>query len=349
LLERSCRTCDTFFRSTEQCPVDRIADFQAFVAIVDKGSLTAAAKQLGRSLQSISRSLATLEGDLGVELIARTTRRSAATEAGLAFYRRVGAALSEIEAAKLETSNRRSEPVGLLRITCSTVFAPLYVVPAVCAFLESHPKVDIDPRSISTSICPTVTSISSAKASISPFGSASFPIRASKPGGWPISVALSSRHRIISPSMGDRRYQGILPGTNALSARRRATAMRGRSFSAAGSRGREGRGAVSLERGAGGQRGGGPGAGHRQCALMAGAGAGRSRRGRARLDPVRAAAGARARRVASNQIVAGQDPIIPQLSCRAPEGRAPLNSKRCGSTRSSARVIATEPQRPLDQ
>jgi len=124
--------------------VDRIADFQAFVAIVDKGSLTAAANQLGRSLQSISRSLATLEGDLGVELIARTTRRSAATEAGLAFYRRVGAALSEIEAAKLETSNRRSEPVGLLRITSSTVFAPLYVVPAVCAFLESHPKVDID-------------------------------------------------------------------------------------------------------------------------------------------------------------------------------------------------------------
>jgi DNA-binding transcriptional LysR family regulator len=124
--------------------VDRIEDFQAFVAIVDKGSLTAAAKQLGRSLQSISRSLATLEGDLGVELIARTTRRSAATEAGLAFYRRVGAALSEIEAVKLETSNRRSEPVGLLRITCSTVFAPLYVVPAVCAFLESHPKVDID-------------------------------------------------------------------------------------------------------------------------------------------------------------------------------------------------------------
>ena len=124
--------------------MDRIEDFQAFVAIVDKGSLTAAAKQLGRSLQSISRSLATLEGDLGVELIARTTRRSAATEAGLAFYRRVGAALSEIEAAKLETSNRSSEPVGLLRITSSTAFAPLYVVPAVCAFLQSHPKVDIE-------------------------------------------------------------------------------------------------------------------------------------------------------------------------------------------------------------
>src|SRR5260370_34971412 len=71
-------------------PVDRIEDFQAFVAIVDKGSLTAAAKQLGRSLQSISRALATLEGDLGVDLGARTTRLSAVTEAGLPFYRRFG-------------------------------------------------------------------------------------------------------------------------------------------------------------------------------------------------------------------------------------------------------------------
>lgn len=124
--------------------MDRIEDFQAFVAIVEKGSLTAAAKQLGRSLQSVSRSLAALEGDLGIELIARTTRHSAATEAGRAFYRRVAAALSEIEAAKLETSNRRSQAAGLLRITGGTSFAPLYIVPAVRAFLEAHPKVDIE-------------------------------------------------------------------------------------------------------------------------------------------------------------------------------------------------------------
>jgi DNA-binding transcriptional LysR family regulator len=127
-----------------ECEVDRIDDFQAFVAIVEKGSLAAAAKQLGRSLQSISRSLVALEGDLGIELVARTTRRAAATEEGLAFYRRVGAALSEIEAAKLETSNRRSQATGLLRITSSSAFAPLYVVLAVRAFLEKHPKVDID-------------------------------------------------------------------------------------------------------------------------------------------------------------------------------------------------------------
>src|SRR6185437_15416461 len=83
-------------------------------------------------------------GDLGVELVARTTRRSAATEAGLAFYHRVGAALSEIEAAKLETANHRYEAAGLLRIASSTVFAPLYVVPVVSTFLKLHSKVDVE-------------------------------------------------------------------------------------------------------------------------------------------------------------------------------------------------------------
>src|SRR6266481_2074918 len=121
--------------------MDRIEDFQAFVAIVEKGSLTAAAKQLGRSLQSVSRSLAALEREVGVELVRRTTRRSAPTDAGLAFHRRLSAALGEIEAAKLETSNRRAEATGLLRIAGSPVFAPLYIVPT-----------------------------SSAKATISPFG-----------------------------------------------------------------------------------------------------------------------------------------------------------------------------------
>ena len=111
--------------------MDRIQDYQAFVAIVEKGGLTAAAKQLRRSLQSVSRSLAALEREVGVELIRRTTRRSAPTDAGLAFHRRISVALGEIEAAKLETSSRRAEAMGILRVAGSTAFAPLYVVPAL--------------------------------------------------------------------------------------------------------------------------------------------------------------------------------------------------------------------------
>jgi DNA-binding transcriptional LysR family regulator len=124
--------------------MNRIEDLQAFAAVVDKGGLTAAARQLGRSLQSVSRSLAALEQEVGVELVHRTTRRSHPTDAGLAFHRRISVALAEIEAAKLETSNHRAEATGLLRISASSVFAPIYIVPALPEFLNAHPKVEVE-------------------------------------------------------------------------------------------------------------------------------------------------------------------------------------------------------------
>src|SRR5260221_1363977 len=124
--------------------MDGIEDVRAFVAIVEKGSLTAAAKQLGRSLQSVSRCLAALEREVGVELVRRTTRRSTPTDAGLAFHRRLSAALGEIEDAKLETSHRRAEATGLLRIAGSPVFASVYIVPTLPAFLKDHPKVEVE-------------------------------------------------------------------------------------------------------------------------------------------------------------------------------------------------------------
>src|SRR5258708_37057255 len=102
--------------------MDRIGDLRAFVAIVEKGSLTAAAKQLDRSLQSVSRCLAALEREVGVELVRRTTRRSTPTEAGLAFHRRLSAPLGEIEAAQPGTCNRRAEATGPLRLAGSPVF-----------------------------------------------------------------------------------------------------------------------------------------------------------------------------------------------------------------------------------
>jgi DNA-binding transcriptional LysR family regulator len=124
--------------------MDRIEDFKAFVAIIDRGSLTGAARHLSRSLQSVSRSLTAVERGLGVELVRRTTRRSSPTEAGLAFYRRLNAALAEIEAAKAEASNRRAEPSGTLRVAGSSVFGPLYLVPAIAAFLDIHPRIEVE-------------------------------------------------------------------------------------------------------------------------------------------------------------------------------------------------------------
>lgn len=119
-------------------------DYAVFLSVYEQGSLTAAARHLGRSLQSVSRALMALERDVGVELIRRTTRQCAVTEAGSAFYQRVKPAFAEIQEAKLEAANRRVEPSGLLRIGASVQFAPAYLVPVVAAFARRHPKIEIE-------------------------------------------------------------------------------------------------------------------------------------------------------------------------------------------------------------
>jgi DNA-binding transcriptional LysR family regulator len=92
----------------------------------------------------VSRSLAALEREIGVELVRRTTRRSAPTEAGIALFHRLKPAVAEIDAAALDAADRRAEPAGVLRISSSSAFAPLYLVPVVAAFLNAHREVEIE-------------------------------------------------------------------------------------------------------------------------------------------------------------------------------------------------------------
>src|SRR5688572_18675761 len=110
--------------------MSRLEDLNTFIAIVESGSLTAAARRLGRPIQSVSRSLSTLESGVGVELVRRTTRQLSPTEAGVEFYRRVQPAVAEINEAKLEAGSKSAEASGLLRVGAPTFFAPPYIVPA---------------------------------------------------------------------------------------------------------------------------------------------------------------------------------------------------------------------------
>jgi DNA-binding transcriptional LysR family regulator len=119
-------------------------DYSAFVAIIDHGSLTAAARHVGRSLQAVSRSLAALERELGSELVIRTTRRLRATDAGLAFHARVKAALADLDLARDALLYDSRALAGRLRIGASTQFGPTYLVPVLMAFMERHPNVEID-------------------------------------------------------------------------------------------------------------------------------------------------------------------------------------------------------------
>jgi DNA-binding transcriptional LysR family regulator len=124
--------------------VASLDDYRVFVAIVEQGNLTAAARHLRRSLQAVSRSLQALEGELGVELIQRTTRRAQATAAGLAFHTRIRAALVDIDLARSALAEHGARIDGALRIGGSTQFSAPYLVPLVAAFMERYPGVTVE-------------------------------------------------------------------------------------------------------------------------------------------------------------------------------------------------------------
>jgi len=121
-----------------------LEQYEAFVQTIERGSLTEAAKRLSRSLQSISRALATLENELGVELVRRTTRRLHPTPAGLMLYEKLRAALKDIEDARTEARQDADRVSGTLRVGASVLFAPNYIVPAATAFLQRFPDVEIE-------------------------------------------------------------------------------------------------------------------------------------------------------------------------------------------------------------
>jgi DNA-binding transcriptional LysR family regulator len=121
-------------------------DYEAFIAVVDTGNLTRAAARLRRSLQSVSRSLSTLEARLGVVLIRRTTRTAQPTEGALALYQRVSAALREVELAETDVSDASETLRGTIRIAGSAVFVGGYVVPVIRDFSLQHPGVKFDLR-----------------------------------------------------------------------------------------------------------------------------------------------------------------------------------------------------------
>jgi DNA-binding transcriptional LysR family regulator len=122
--------------------VDRLDELAIFVRIIEDGSLLRAAGHLRRSPQAVTRALAALESRIGQRLIARTTRRLAPTEAGLALFERARALLDDYDAATLRP--REAPMQGLLRITAPVQFGRLHIAPVVTAFLDRFPAVRIE-------------------------------------------------------------------------------------------------------------------------------------------------------------------------------------------------------------
>ncbi|HSD61515.1 MAG TPA: LysR family transcriptional regulator [Burkholderiales bacterium] len=121
--------------------MDKLRAMSAFVAIADRGSLTAAADAMGTSLPSMVRTLAALERELGARLLTRTTRRIALTEEGRDYLERARRVLAQVEEAEAALSARQVTPQGRIALTSSVMFGRLHVAPLLAEFLGAYPRV----------------------------------------------------------------------------------------------------------------------------------------------------------------------------------------------------------------
>lgn len=130
----------------------RIEGIEAFVATVEHGSISAAARQLRLSSSVVSERLAELERSLGARLLHRSTRRLALTEDGSTFLPRAARVLRDIAAAAADIAERRGTLSGALRIAAPVTFGRLHLGPALYPFLSAHPDIqltlDLDDRAI---------------------------------------------------------------------------------------------------------------------------------------------------------------------------------------------------------
>lgn len=117
-------------------------DLSFFAAVVANGGFSAAARATGVPKSRISRRVAALEAQLGVQLIERSTRRFKVTDVGGDVYRHARAALGEAEAIEQVVSRLKAEPQGLVRVSCP-LDADRVLGAALPAFLARHPQLRV--------------------------------------------------------------------------------------------------------------------------------------------------------------------------------------------------------------
>ncbi|UVA77843.1 LysR family transcriptional regulator [Pandoraea commovens] len=123
--------------------MNRLESMSILIAVVDAGSLSAAARGLGMPLATVSRKVGELEAHLKTRLLHRTTRQLSLTEAGSAYVAACRRILEEIGEAERTATGEYATPKGELVLTAPVVFGRLHVLPVVAEFLAQYPEIDV--------------------------------------------------------------------------------------------------------------------------------------------------------------------------------------------------------------
>jgi LysR family transcriptional regulator for bpeEF and oprC len=124
--------------------MDRFDAMRAFVQVVDSGSYTKAAQQLGLHKATVSQQIQQLEDKLGARLLTRTTRSVSPTAEGLSYYQHAGAILQQLDEAEAMLRKGGSAQAGHLRVDVPVAMGRLVFAPEIRGFLERYPKITLE-------------------------------------------------------------------------------------------------------------------------------------------------------------------------------------------------------------
>jgi DNA-binding transcriptional LysR family regulator len=132
--------------------VNKLLGMLAFVKVAESGSFTSAATQLGVSVSAVAKSVARLEEELGIQLLARSTRKLALNDDGRDFYARCLQILNDIEDAEASLKSAGEAPKGQLKLSFPALFGRLTFLPRVEEFNRRYPdivlNVSVDDRQV---------------------------------------------------------------------------------------------------------------------------------------------------------------------------------------------------------
>jgi len=124
--------------------MDRLSAMHIFVRIVQQGSFSAVADEMGLSQSSVSKKVSALEDYIGSRLINRSSRQIVLTEVGTNYYEQCLGILERVDKAETQAKEFTSDPAGLLKVTLPTTFGRLHVVPYLSDFMNQYPKIKVD-------------------------------------------------------------------------------------------------------------------------------------------------------------------------------------------------------------
>lgn len=124
--------------------MDRFQELNAFIAVVEAGGFSAAARRTGESQSAISKAIGSLERRLGVVLFNRSTRNVTLTDQGQRYYDRTKPLVDEMDEADSELTSSTLDVSGPIRIAAPATFGRLHVLPLIPDLLSRHPGMQVD-------------------------------------------------------------------------------------------------------------------------------------------------------------------------------------------------------------